>query len=425
MDQQICSTPKPHGTAQLMLALGLLVIGISNADAQELDSPETVASRSRPELDPKGLPIGGFTLRPSMGLAVRYDDNIFADKDNEVGDRSSVVTPEIRLNSNWSRHRLNFLADAAIARYRDNYTEEYDDYRLRSDGRLDLRNSRVDGALWRDKLHEDRTSPDDDRGTELNRFTVTGASGGYTYMPGRFLFRGEFELRKLNYSDTETLQGPESNNDRDRKNHEFGFRAGYKLSPDYIIFAETRVDKIEYDQKVDDDGYERSSDGYEIVGGTQLDLSGRTFGEIYAGYLDRDYDDPRFNKANGLTFGAALTWNVTGLTTLIFNGSRTVDSTTIEGASGIEATNLGVHADHELFRNLILNAGLEFVNEDYDGINRTDDVWLAEFGGEYKMNRYVGFEFGYRYQDRDTSPDSSGGRTYQIQDVFVRVVGHL
>jgi hypothetical protein len=116
---------------------------------------------------------------------------------------------------------------------------------------------------------------------------------------------------------------------------------------------------------------------------------------------------------------------ITQLTTLEFSGGRTVDSTTIVGASGIDVTNFGVSGDHELSRNLILSADLEYTNEDFEGIDREDDIWLLEIGGEYKMNRYLRVNLGYRLRDRDTSPDSAGGRTYTAQDVFLSLTGSL
>jgi len=426
MDQHLKTITFTPGIALTCALAALCSISLfTAANSQELERPDTVANRDRPEFDPKGLPLGGFTLFPSVGIALRYDNNIFADDDTEKGDSSTVISPEAQLRSNWSRHRLSVVGGADRARYNNNFSEDYDDYRIRTDGRYDLRDSQIDGAAWHYRLHEDRTSPDDERGTELTKYSVSALTGAYTYMPGRIMLKGDVGYRGLDYSDTDTTTGQIDNNDRDRDKTELGLRAGYKVNPDYIVFAEVRFDQIEYDQKFDNDGFERSSDSFEFVGGTQLDLSGRTFGEIYAGYLERNYDDDSFNKADGLTFGAAVTYNVTQLTTLEFSGGRTIDSTTIVGAAGIETTTLGVRGDHELFRNLILSADLEYTNEDFDGIDREDDIWLFEIGGEYKMNRYLQVNLGYRLRDRDTSPESAGGRTYTAQDVFLGVTGRL
>ena len=104
-----------------------------------------------------------------------------------------------------------------------------------------------------------------------------------------------------------------------------------------------------------------------------------------------------------------VTWNVTGLTTLIFSGSRRIDSTTIVGASGIDTTEFGFQADHELLRNLILNFDATVANEDFNGIDRDDDLKRFLVGGKYFMNRYLNLEFGYIYRDRDTSPATLAG----------------
>ena len=106
-------------------------------------------------------------------------------------------------------------------------------------------------------------------------------------------------------------------------------------------------------------------------------------------------------------------------------GERTVDSTTVENASSIYKSRLGLGVDHEVLRTLVLNAELGMGKDDFENIDREDDLWELRLGGKYLMNRYVQVLFGYRYQDRDTDPSDSGGRIFEINEVFLRLAGQL
>ena len=112
-------------------------------------------------------------------------------------------------------------------------------------------------------------------------------------------------------------------------------------------------------------------------------------------------------------------------TTLRVNGERKIDSTTIAGASGVYRSAIGVGVDHELRRNLILNADFGIGKEEFEDIDRDDDLWRLSFGGRYLMNRYLQIVAGFRHDERDTDPSDSGGRVYEINEIFVRLVGQL
>ena len=396
-----------------------------NGIAQELERENTVADRHRPGLDAEGMPLGGFRLFPAVGLGLVHKDNVFATEAEEQSDTVIMVRPELELVSESSRHEATIGAEAELARYNDFDGEDYDDLDVYADGHLVLGNGRLQAELRHSDLHEDRTSADDARGIEPTQFTIDKVAGAYSWKPGRWMTTFDAGYRKFEFDDTAALIVPIDNADRDRDVTELGLRLAREMSPSYALYAEAKAKQIEYEQQFDRNGFERSSDGFSAVVGSLMDFSGQTFGEVFAGYLERKYDDPRYGTADGPTFGARVTWNVTGLTTLIFIGSRGIDSTTVAGAAGIDTTEFGFAANHELLRNLILNLDLSFANEDFDGIDRDDDITRAMVGGKYFMNRYLNLEFGYAYHDRSTSPANTGAREFEINQFFVHLVGQL
>ncbi len=390
----------------------LLLLIIPAAQAQQLQYGETVTSRQRPELDPLGIRAAGFLIYPSLAVSEQYNDNIRADVDGEeVDDFITVIRPGVKVNSDWNNHALNFRADANIAKYADNGDEDYENYTFGTDGRLDItRNQSLFANALYSHLTQNRGDPDDPRGrfqTEYDLYTITG---GYNHRFNRLSVRLEGAGAQYDYDDVTADDGSTIDQDvRDRTDAIGTLRAAYELSPGYSAFLLGSYNNRSYDIERDpDDGTQRSSDGYEVALGAELALTGVTTGELYVGYRSQFYDDPNLDTIDGITGGASIYWNVTTLTTITGKVERTVEDTTFitnvgrTPASGYFRTRYGFIVDHELLRNLLLQASLFGIQEDFSGIDRTDDRLLATVGATYLMNRYLDLSIGYRYTDRSS-----------------------
>jgi len=405
------------------MPVGLLLVGIASTAfaAEESKISDTVRDRPRPALDAQGVRLGTFTLFPKLGLGLMFDSNIYATDVIEVDDVIWFIQPELILESDWSRNELEIGFDLVAARYTDFDTEDYKDWRIWADTTLDVGRGEVTAVARYADLHVPRTSPDNRDGIEPTLFSSAELSVGYGLPFGRFTGEVGVRQRQLTFDDTITLTGPVSNADQDRGRTDVRVRVGHETLPGFLPFLQLNLTEVRYDQQFDDNGYERSSDGFDLVAGTDIDLTGRTFGEVYAGYVSRDYEDPRYSSIDGPIFGGQITWNVTGLTTMIFSADRWIQGTTIVGASGILNTGFGLNVAHELRRNVILGLDIAFDNQNFEGIDRDDDIFRTGLNATYLMNRYLRLLASYSYQARNTSPADSGGFEYRIQTVFVGV----
>jgi hypothetical protein len=187
----------------------------------------------------------------------------------------------------------------------------------------------------------------------------------------------------------------------------------------YEAFVRTAVNNQNCDDRVDDNNIKRDSQGWEVMAGVALDLGGVTYGNVFAGYMSQDYDDPTLKTVDGVGFGGDITWNPTRLTTVQFAIARTVEESTLNGAAGALSTRFRADVDHELLRNVILSANAEYENNDYEGISRDDDIIAVGVGGDYLLNRHVRLRLNYTYQTRDSSV---AGTVYDTNTVFLRLV---
>lgn len=150
-------------------------------------------------------------------------------------------------------------------------------------------------------------------------------------------------------------------------------------------------------------GFNRDSDGFDVVAGMRLALTNLLFGEVFAGYTQQSYDDRRLGDVTGIAFGAAVEWYPSELLTVSLDAERRVDDTIAENASGRFDTVIGVGVDYELLRNVILSADGQYLNSDFEGTGRDDDVITAQIGGEYLINRNARARLNYEYRERSSN----------------------
>jgi len=168
------------------------------------------------------------------------------------------------------------------------------------------------------------------------------------------------DLAVLDFDDVTANNGNTLNqDDRDRMETEGNFRPCYEIVPQYEAFVRTAVNNRNYDDSVDDNNIKRDSQGWEVTAGVALDLGCVTYGNVFAGYMSQDYDDPMLKTVDGVGFGGDITWNPTRLTTVQFAIARTVEKSTLNGAAGALSTRFRADVDHELLRNVILSANAE------------------------------------------------------------------
>lgn len=418
-------------TAVLFVGAGLGVVPVAQAQQEqaqqtepyeyvdEIPRGETVTSRPRPELDALGIRMGSFLVFPEFDLDELYNDNIFSVESDKDDDFITVIRPGLDIRSDWNNHALNFSGQADIGRYADWDEENYEDFDVSLDGRFDItRDINIFANVAYFALHEDRGSPDDVSGSSPTEFSIFLANAQYFHQLNRLNFTLDLTTRDFDYDDSPTAGIAINNDDRDRFESNISFRVGYEIVPEYEAFIRLGGNDRSYDDAPDDAGFDRDSFGYEIAAGVSVDLGGIAFGDVFVGYQRQSYGDAALKAIGSPVLGAELTWNVTRLSTLTGGIEQNIEETTQGSASGFLATRLHVTADHELLRNLILNANLAATTSDYTGIDREDRFYEAGLGAKYMLNRNLYGSVTYSYRQRE-SDFSTGADSDYKQNIFM------
>ncbi|MBP2302309.1 outer membrane beta-barrel protein [Azospirillum picis] len=411
-----------------LFALALASTGLTSLPAaaqDDLQRGETVLERRRPEVEQLGLRAGSFLFLPRLEAGTTYDSNVYATRDNHEDDFIWTVRPRLDIKSDFSAHALNFSASADAGRYSDHPSENYTDYALQADGRFDVnRGGALDGQLFHRRNHEGRGDINSFAGyTEPVTYRTSGGEVGYTQRFNRVRARVSGSAQYADYDDVGLIGGGVApQGDRNRWEYATVGRVGYEFLDGYETFIQGTYSWTRHQNERDVAGINRDSDGYEVVGGIATDLTGLVTGELFAGYLVRNYDDSRLEDFNGISFGGRLNWAVTQLTAISASASRQVRETSsspgLGSASSYTRTLLAVGVDHELLRTLVLNGRMQYRMDDFNGENRNDKVYTASVGGTYQMNRYLFLTGGYTYEKRNSNLNAAD---YSDNLIYLRV----
>ncbi len=400
--------------------------------AAEGDEVKSVYDRARPDYDAPGIRSGSFLFYPAVGVEGKYNSNIYAQESNVTDDFIAVVKPNFNLVSDWNSSYLAVSAKADIGRYLDNGGENYEDYGFAINGRKDLSyGTDFHGNVAYDQKHEDRGSPDAvGNAAEQTQLSVMTASVGFKRDVSILSFAVDAEYVKRDFDDVALNGGGVLNNDdRDRDRRKGTMRVGYEMANGYEAFVRGSMDRIEYDNSKEDGGPQRNSDGYEAVAGAAFDFTGKAKGEFYVGYMKRAYDSDTLNNTDGINFGADLLWNATGLTSFRGTLKRSIEETTVGGndsngnfvnSSGIVATLVSGRVEHELRRNLLLNADVSYTRQNFELTTREDEIWGAKLGLKYLVSRNFNVNAGYGYDYRGTTEQ---GQDYERHSFMVGIKG--
>ncbi|CAN0450370.1 unnamed protein product, partial [Discosporangium mesarthrocarpum] len=312
----------------VIAAVALSIVNCPVAYSEELgNQTNTVLERERPEFDPLGVRISSFVMSPTLEVKLDYDDNVLATQNNKRDDLITIASPGVVIASDWNQHSLRVQGRGKVARYASNGAEDHENFEVGADGRIDIqRDFQIVGAINFESASESRGSVDDAGGRNRTEFSVLSLQTGLKKRWNRGTINVSGGISHLDFDDVPTGNGSAiiNNDDRDRNEYQTAIRGGYDIQDEYEAFIEVRFDLVEYRSSRDDNGVSRDSFGYEVRAGSRVDITGLLFGDIFLGYLDRDYTDTTLASIDAFVAGLALTWNITPLTTIKAGFSREV-----------------------------------------------------------------------------------------------------
>ncbi|UZW56599.1 outer membrane beta-barrel protein [Sphingobium sp. JS3065] len=373
----------------------------------------SVTERARPETNPVGLPAGGFTIFPALDIQPGYSDNVYQTQDNRLGDFFVSAAPRVLARSNWSRNSLQVEGSGNLVRYATEKPRDQNGWQVAARGRYDAGSSLtfnlgVDTA----RLFESQFS-----GAAI---TDVRSPTPYQRSQARFLTDARFARFRVVASGTyadydfrsvDTLAGASlSQDNRDRRIASGAVQLEYGVTPDTGIFGQVTYTDTEYDEVLAPGVDNRDSKEYRLLGGVTLDIAALVRGTFGMGYIDRQFNSALYRDVKGFSFDGRIEYFLSELTTITLTGSREIQDASASG-SGFFTTMGAVRADHELLRNLLLNASASLSEDKFFGFDGKARVTRLSGGATYLTNRLISAKLDLSYARRKSDFATGNGPT--------------
>lgn len=376
-----------------------------------------------------GISIGAFTLYPVLDLNFGYDDNVFATPAPTTPSAVAVIRPSLELRSEWLNHSLRLLASGGFGYYASAPTQNFQNYVVQADGRLDIRTDfRLNGLIAFRRNTEALGTPNvsfaqaptvvDSVPIELslyqkfNRlfYQLTAAATRYWY---------------YDYSTITSLGLPAGS--RDRTEYEERLRIGYEVIPDRLsFFIAPSINQRLYVETVNSAGQQRDSTGWNLGVGVSLTLGPKSSLEASIGATSQNYGG---TTTSATTFSLAGTWN--GYEPLMLRPvlMRTINESALSNYQNYVSTVAGIDFTYDIHYPWKAVGGLSYNVADYTpvpglaGVNpRTDYFVKASIGLLYEVRPEYSIGPLYEFSQGTTTDVAAGGPQFTRNFFSIRLV---
>jgi len=378
---------------------GSISSGQPGAPPVQLGPIRTFPKKRKPYTEPEDpyAPLGiygeSFIFYPAVELIGGYDSNP-GHEPNGAAARFFTVAPELRAQSDWSRHDLKIDLRGSYVGYSPDETPSLSRPYLNGkiEGRVDVSHeTRIDLGGRVLVSTDNPGSPNLQAGlAKLPVYVAGGGSIGVGQRFNRFDLSIKGDVARTVYQQSSLTDGTTaSNDDRNYDQYAGVLRGSYELSPGLTPFAQVAVDTRVHDLNVDFSGYQRNSNGFTGQAGAKFEFTRILTGEAALGYTQRVYEDPRLADISGLIGNASLLWTPNVLTSIKLIGASSVGESTVPGVSGVFYRDIGLQIDHAFRLWLVGSLKFGFGVDDYIGLDRLDKRYAVGAGLTYKLDRSV------------------------------------
>ena len=352
---------------------------------------------------PSRLRIGDFALSARASLGMLYDDNVNADDDERDEDVFLTFSPSARAQSTYARHSIGFGAGATTGTALNDTGDDFFDWRINADGRIDLsRKSKINAAVGYSQDvedDEDIDSEDDDGDTPIHNID---ASLGYSQAGERIGFGFGGTVSRLD------IEGDDFQ-DRDRTAYGLNGRVNYKWSDDLSFSAGSTYRTSTFDEDLADDGESRDAHQYglQVAAGYRASRTISTRASV--GYSIVDFEDSDRDDNDIATGSAGLTWAAGLGTTLSLQVSRTLGLSIVDDEDSRISTSGSATLAHrlKLGSRSALSSSFSVGVTRVSDLDRTDKNLVAGLTYGYRLADKVFFTASYRFSLRDSEDEEA------------------
>ena len=373
-------------------------------------------TRFRRKIPGEGLTVGPLRFHPFLGVAEVYTDNAFRVDTNKQSDFVHTISPGIQGQLKLGK-RHEFLVDY---RAHQQYSQRFSVNNVLSQEAFGLLTLDFPGDLTVD-LQGGHVEGFDPRGSvlDIQENDIT------TWNTNTFLGRVEWfgSSFGLGLTASSTSRNFENNNQalpRDRWSHTANFTIFGSITSKTSALLNFGLEKEIYDQNKQLDSFT-----YGVSAGLRWSVTGKTTGNIRAGYSVLNFDRARVEQPSGselnsggdkveaLSITGDFRWSPTTRLNINIRPFRSIEQSAVFDTSTFVRTGVFIRARQAIGARTSLTGTFRFSQDEFEedddrsssSGDRRDFRVLGGIGIDYRAVRWLGIRFNYNYEQRNSNFD--------------------
>jgi hypothetical protein len=354
-------------------------------------------------LTPNRFEIGDFSLSGQASFGAAYDDNVEANDDERDEDVLLTFSPSVRAQSLYARHSLGLNASATAATALKDSTDDFVDWRIGADGRVDLsrRKQIIAGIGYSREVEDDETADAEDQDGDVPidyldaelRYRASGDRLGYSL---------GVDVKRVDFDDGDF-------DDRDNTSLNFGGNLNLNWSERLTFSAGPSYRRISYDEDVADDGDSRDAERFGFRIGAGYRASRTISARAALGYAQLNFDDAGRDDEDSATASTGLNWAPGHGVNLGLQASRSLGVSIVDDEDSAIRTTGTATVSHRLplGHRSTLTSSLTLGVSRLSDFDRTDKTLIGGLTYAHKLTEYAFFTSSYRYSQRASNDDDA------------------
>lgn len=407
--------------ALALTVLALTALGSGRAHAQLLldqylsaDIPGvgiepgvTVLSRRRPEYDPLGVRVGEVTILAQLLETFGFDDNVLG-RATKKG--SAVIESNAQVQGLYDHSDTRGFVTLNVDdnRFPQQDAQSFTNWSASIGGSHTFDRDILSASYTHLNLNQTVRDLDVPLLDQALPFRVDAFRIDYRAQFSRVFIDPGLNVSSYNYSDGTVGGVPYLQGYRDRVVVEPNLTIGYELAPRESIVLVFRDDIGSYSNHTAG-SVVRDFNDFAVLGGLDFEAGGIWRYRLLAGYETRQFTSSQIKSISEPVVEAEAIWNPSGRTTLTGSATRHVQDSANENTVGFTETALGLQVDHEVRRNVLVQAKASYLLDNYSQGGGSQDLYDARGAATWLLNRNMALVASYEFTHRISSGSGNLG----------------
>ena len=350
--------------------------------------------------DELGITFGSFRLYPQIDISTGLDNNVFASNTASTAPSlslSTVVAPSLALRSEWLNHSINFLLGGGFGFYASAPTQNYQNYFMIVDGKIDVRD---DMAVAYSFGYRRATEA---LGTANVAFaqapTVAESipvSLALTKRFNRVTIEVGGSVTRSWFTDFSTISSSGLDaQSRNRNSYEGRLRLGYDLSDDVTLYITPGITQTRYDLNPDTLGQNRNSSTATMGFGASWLISPTS---SLSGSIGYAVSSGALGSTSATTFALSGSWNGYQNLSLRPSLSRGITETALSAYRNTVSTAIGFDYSYQVADEFALVGGFSYSLSDYQPADAT--ALGTATAADARQDKFARGSIGFLWQPR-------------------------